>query len=91
MFTVIGAIKSAAGTVADRVNGLAHFVVVPEAPSKALLEQLGISAEGIECHFCHDSLTDLRQLRAVYNYQGKYVATCDKFECAIEARDRLIE
>ena len=75
----------------NTVSDVAEFIVVPSAPSAQLLKQFGIDPAQVECHFCHDSLSDLRRLRAVYNYHGKYVASCDKFECAIKARDRLLE
>ncbi len=91
MFPVLTALKVAAGSIVDRANTLAQFVVVPDVPSRVLLDQFGIDPSALECHFCHSPLTDLRHLRAIYNYHGKYVASCDRFECAIKARDRLIE
>ena len=91
MFSLIGALKVAAGALTNGVNGFAEFVIVPKVATKGLLKEFGMDPSSLECHFCHDPLRDLRQLRAIYNYDGKYVAACDKFECAIEARDRLIE
>ena len=84
VFSLLAMVKST-------VSEMAEFVIVPSAPSSRLLKHFGMDPASLECHFCHDSLADLRRLRAVYNYGGKYVASCDKFECAIKARDRLLE
>jgi len=91
MFSVIGTLRAAAGAITNRVNGFTEFVIIPKVATKELLKEFGMDPLALECHFCHNALSDLRQLRAIYNYDGKYVAACDKFECAIEARDRLIE
>jgi len=91
MLPLMGMLKAAAENISHRANGFVQFVVVPGVASAKVLKQFDIDPKNLECHFCHEPLADLKQLRAVYNLGGKYVAACDKFECAIKARNRVIE
>lgn len=91
MFPVLGMLRAASHSIVDRANGFVEFIVVPELASAKLLREFDIDPAKVECHFCHESLVDLKQVRAIYNLGGKFVAACDKFECAIKARNRAIE
>jgi len=91
MFPILGMLKAASQSIVNGANGFVEFIVVPELASARLLREFDIDPDNVECHFCHEALVDLKQVRAIYNLGGKYVAACDKFECAIKARNRAIE
>jgi len=91
VFSIMTALKAGVGGVVSTINAATEFVVVPRANSRDMLKNLGIDPNALQCGFCHNSLSDLSHLRALYRLDGHFVASCDKFECAILARDQLLE
>jgi len=88
---IITALKTGVGDLVSRVDSITEFVVVPRASSGDMLKKLGIASNDLQCGFCHNDLSDLSHLRALYRLDGHFVVSCDKFECAIRARDQLLE
>jgi len=67
--------------------------IVVSRPDKeiieAILEKHGISKEELRCSICDEHITDAKRIRAIFPYHSALVC-CDKIECLIACRDKLI-
>lgn len=91
MLNVLGMVKTAVGNFYEAMNTVTHFVIVPQARAERILKDFGIRKEDLECTFCKTNLSDLKHLKAIYRHNGEYLVSCDRFECFMETRDKLIE
>jgi hypothetical protein len=55
----------------------------------AILRMHGMSRKDLKCSICGEDLSDLKHLRAIFPYKSALVC-CDKFECLVACRDKLI-
>jgi len=60
-----------------------------ESKIDAILRMHGMSRKDLKCSICGEDLSDLKHLRAIFPYKSALVC-CDKFECLIACRDKLI-
>lgn len=54
-----------------------------------ILRKTGLTKEDLKCSVCNADLSDLKHLRAIFPY-GSALVCCDKMECLLACRDRLI-
>lgn len=56
---------------------------------EAILEKTGMSKTDLKCSICKEPITDLKRIRAIFPYHSALIC-CDKTECLIACRDKLI-
>jgi hypothetical protein len=68
-------------------------IVVVSRPDKekveAILKKTGMPTEELKCSLCGEPITDLSRIRAIFPYHSALIC-CDKFECLVACRDKLI-
>ena len=71
---------------------LADFILVKrdEENVDAVLRKYGLTKEDLKCSFCKKDLSDLKHLGAIFPGHSTLIC-CDKFECIMAYRDKLIE
>jgi len=69
----------------------AHIVITRPEKEKieAILKKTGMAKKKLKCSICGEPITDLTKIRAIFPYHSALVC-CDKIECLIACRDRLI-
>jgi hypothetical protein len=75
------------------VKGLSEVDFVITRPDfkkiRVILHRVGLTIEDLKCSICEEDLSDLKHLRAIFPY-GSAIVCCDKMECLIACRDKLI-
>lgn len=56
---------------------------------EAILHSNGLKKSDLKCSICHEDLSDLKHLGAIFPY-GSAIISCDRFECLCAVRDLLI-
>jgi len=56
---------------------------------EAVLEKIGMSKKDLKCSICHEPISDLKRIRAIFPHHSALIC-CDKIECLIACRDKLI-
>ena len=73
--------------------GLSEIEIVVSRPDKdkieAILEKTGMNKKDLKCSICNETITDLKRIRAIFPYHSALIC-CDKIECLIGCRDKLI-
>lgn len=74
----------------QKMQGLIIVVTRPDRDKiEAILEKTQMAKERLKCSICGESIKDLTRIRAIFPYHSALVC-CDKFECMIACRDKLI-
>lgn len=72
---------------------MSEVEIVISRPEKskieAVLERTGMSKENIKCSICETPISDVRRIRAIFPYHSALIC-CDKIECLITCRNKLI-
>ena len=55
----------------------------------AILEKMGMDREDLKCSICDDDL-EVEEVRAIFPHHSALIC-CNKIECLLACRDRLIE
>jgi hypothetical protein len=55
----------------------------------SILEKMGMKKEDLKCSICESNL-ELKDVRAIFPYHSALIC-CNKPECLIACRDKLIE
>jgi len=75
------------------VRKVEEAIVVVARPDRekveVILKKTGMPIEELKCSLCGEPITDLTRIRAIFPYHSALVC-CDKFECLIACRDRLL-
>ena len=72
---------------------MSEVEIVVSRPDKdkieAVLEKTGMSKKDLKCSICNEPISDLKRIRAIFPYHSGLIC-CDKFECLVACRDKLI-
>jgi hypothetical protein len=72
---------------------LSKIEIIVSRPDKekieAILEKTGMNKKDLKCSICKEPISDLKRIRAIFPYHSALVC-CDKIECLLACRDRLI-
>lgn len=68
-----------------------HIVIARPDKDKIqlILEKTGMNRERLKCSICDHDITDITKIRAIFPYHSALIC-CDKIECLIACRDKLI-
>ena len=77
----------------DRMEKTKKTNIIITRPEKkkieAILKKTGMATKELKCSICGKEIKDLNRIRAIFPYHSALIC-CDKFECLIACRDKLI-
>jgi len=72
---------------------LTEVEIIVSRPDKdkieAILEKTGMSKKDLKCSMCNEPIADLERIRAIFPHHSALIC-CDKIECLIACRNKLI-